>query len=303
MSTVTKIGRSTSDKVFDFVVFTLLTLVMLVVAYPLYFVIISSFSDPKAVAAGNVTLYPIGFTLEGYAKVMEEENVIRGFLNSLYYTVLGVSINLLVTLPTSYALSRKEFFARKPITMFYLFTMFVGGGLIPTYLIIQQTGLIDTVWALVVPGAIQVYNMIVARTFFTTNIPEELFEAARLDGCGNTRFFLYVVLPLSSAIIAILTLYYGIGHWNSYFSALMYITTRSKWPLQLELRSILLQNQWVQTTTVLNAEQLAERDRLTALMEMMKYSLIIISCIPMMILYPFVQKHFVKGVMIGAVKG
>lgn len=303
MSTITKIGRSKSDKVFDAIVFILLTLIMLVVAYPLYFVIISSFSDPKAVASGSVTLFPIGFTLEGYAKVMEEETVMRGFLNSLYYTVLGVVINLVVTLPTSYALSRKDFFARKPVTMFYLFTMFVGGGLIPTYLIIQQTGLIDTVWSLVIPGAIQVYNMIVARTFFTTNIPEELFEAARLDGCGNTRFFLYVVLPLSSAIIAILTLYYGIGHWNSYFSALMYITTRNKWPLQLELRSILLQNQWVQTTTVLSAEQLAERDRLTALMEMMKYSLIIISCIPMMILYPFVQKHFVKGVMIGAVKG
>ena len=181
--------------------------------------------------------------------------------------------------------------------------MFIGGGLIPTYLIIQQTKLIDTVWALVIPGALGVYNMIVARTFFNTNIPEELFEAARLDGCGNTRFFFYVVLPLSSAIIAILTLYYGIGHWNSYFSALMYITTRAKWPLQLELRSILLQNQWVQTTNVLSAEQLAERDRLQALMEMMKYSLIIISTIPMMVLYPFIQKHFVKGVMIGAVKG
>lgn len=298
-----RMGRSRGDRVFDAVIFVLLTLIMLVVAYPLYFVIISSFSDPEAVASGSVTLYPIGFTLEGYAKVLEEENVVRGFMNSLYYTVLGVSINLAVTLPTSYALSRKDFFARKAITTFYLVTMFIGGGLIPTYLIIQQTKLIDTVWALVIPGALGVYNMIVARTFFNTNIPEELFEAARLDGCGNTRFFFYVVLPLSSAIIAILTLYYGIGHWNSYFSALMYITTRAKWPLQLELRSILLQNQWVQTTNVLSAEQLAERDRLQALMEMMKYSLIIISTIPMMVLYPFIQKHFVKGVMIGAVKG
>ena len=303
MSAHNRIGRSTSDRIFDGVVFIVLTLVMLVVAYPLYFIIISSFSDPLAVASGSVTLVPIGFTLEGYNKVFQEETVIRGFLNSLFYTALGVSINLLITIPTSYALSRKDFFGRKPITTFYLITMFVGGGLIPTYLVVQQTGLMDTVWALVVPGALTVYNMIVARTFFTTNIPGELMEAARLDGCGNTRFFFYIVLPLSSAIIAILTLYYGIGHWNSYFSALLYITTRSKWPLQLELRSILLQNQWVQTTSVLSAEQLAERDRLQALTEMMKYSLIIISCIPMMVLYPFIQKHFVKGVMIGAVKG
>lgn len=303
MSTHHKIGRSTSDKIFDAVIFVVLTLIMLVVAYPLYFIIISSFSDPLAVASGSVTLVPIGFTLEGYNKVFQEETVIRGFVNSLFYTTLGVSINLLITIPTSYALSRKDFFARKAITTFYLITMFVGGGLIPTYLIVQQTGLMDSVWALVVPGALTVYNMIVARTFFTTNIPGELLEAARLDGCGNTRFFFYIVLPLSSAIIAILTLYYGIGHWNSYFSALLYITTRSKWPLQLELRSILLQNQWVQTTSVLSAEQLAERDRLQALTEMMKYSLIIISCIPMMVLYPFIQKHFVKGVMIGAVKG
>ena len=303
MSTHHKIGRSTSDKIFDAVIFVVLTLIMLVVAYPLYFIIISSFSDPLAVASGSVTLVPIGFTLEGYNKVFQEETVIRGFVNSLFYTTLGVSINLLITIPTSYALSRKDFFARKAITTFYLITMFVGGGLIPTYLIVQQTRLMDSVWALVVPGALTVYNMIVARTFFTTNIPGELLEAARLDGCGNTRFFFYIVLPLSSAIIAILTLYYGIGHWNSYFSALLYITTRSKWPLQLELRSILLQNQWVQTTSVLSAEQLAERDRLQALTEMMKYSLIIISCIPMMVLYPFIQKHFVKGVMIGAVKG
>lgn len=297
------IGRSRSDRVFDLVVFILLTLVMVVVAYPLYFVVISSFSDPIAVAGGKVTLLPIGFTLEGYQKVLEERTIVRGFLNSLWYTVLGVSINLLVTIPTSYALSRKDFFARKPIMIYYLVTMFIGGGLVPTYLVINQTGLMDSVWALVIPGALGVYNMIVGRTFFTTNIPQELLEAAKLDGCGNTRFFLYIVLPLSSAIIAILTLYYGIGHWNSYFSALVYITTRAKWPLQLELRSILLQNQWQQTTTVLTAEQILERERLQALTEMMKYSLIIISTLPMMVLYPFIQKHFIKGVMIGAVKG
>ncbi len=296
-------GRTRSDVIFDGFLFVVLTLTMLVVAYPLYFVVISSFSDPFAVAAGKVTFYPIGITMEGYSKVLQEQTVMRGFLNSLWYTVLGVSINLLVTVPTSYALSRRDFFGQRAITIYYMITMFVGGGLIPTYLVVSQTGLLDSVWALVVPGALGVYNMIVGRTFFTTNIPSELLEAARIDGCGNTRFFLRIVLPLSSAVIAILALYYGIGHWNSYFSALMYITTRAKWPLQLELRSILLQNQWSQTNIVLTAEQLAEKARMEALVAMMKYSLIVISTIPMIILYPFIQKHFVKGVLIGAVKG
>lgn len=296
-------GRSRSDIIFDSIIFILLTLATLLVAYPLYFVVISSFSDPVAVASGKVTFLPIGFTLEGYERVLQEQRVMRGFANSLLYTVVGVLVNLVVTIPTSYALSRKDFFGQKPITIYYMVTMFIGGGLIPTYLVVSQTGLMDTMWALVIPGALGVYNMIVGRTFFVTNIPDELLEASKLDGCGNTRFFLYIVLPLSGAIIAILTLYYGIGHWNSYFSALLYITNRAKWPLQLELRSILLQNQWSQTSQVMTAEQLAEKARLEALTEMMKYSLIIISTIPMLILYPFIQKYFVKGVMIGAVKG
>ena len=296
-------GRSRSDIIFDSIRFILLTLATLLVAYPRYCVVISSFSDPVAVASGKVTFLPIGFTLEGYERVLQEQRVMRGFANSLLYTVVGVLVNLVVTIPTSYALSRKDFFGQKPITIYYMVTMFIGGGLIPTYLVVSQTGLMDTMWALVIPGALGVYNMIVGRTFFVTNIPDELLEASKLDGCGNTRFFLYIVLPLSGAIIAILTLYYGIGHWNSYFSALLYITNRAKWPLQLELRSILLQNQWSQTSQVMTAEQLAEKARLEALTEMMKYSLIIISTIPMLILYPFIQKYFVKGVMIGAVKG
>lgn len=297
------IARSRSDRLFDAVLFAFLTLAMLIVAYPLYFVIISSVSDPVQVAAGKVTFYPIGFTMDGYQRVFQERTVIRGFTNSLLYTVTGVSLNLLLTVPTAYALSRKDFFARKPVTLFYMVTMFVGGGMMPTYLVVKNTGLLDSMWALIIPGSIGVYNTIVARTFFQTNIPDELLEAAKLDGCGNTRFFLFIVLPLSSAIIAILTLYYGIGHWNSYFSALLYITDRAKWPLQLELRNILLQNVWGNTNQIFTAEQQAEKERLEALAEMMKYSLIIISCIPMMAIYPFIQRHFVKGVMIGAIKG
>ena len=297
------IGRCKQDVVFDVVIFILLTLIFLIVAYPLYFVIISSFSDPVAVAGGKVTLYPVGITLDGYAKVFKTSEVMRGFANSLLYTFTGVAVNLLCTLPTSYALSRKDFPLRNPITFFYMVTMFVGGGMIPSYLVIKNTGLLNTMWALVIPGAVGVYNMIVARTFFITNIPLELMEAAKLDGCGNTRFFLSIVLPLSGAIIAILFLYYGVGHWNSYFSALLYIDDREKWPLQLELRNILLQNSVNMTKTTMTAEELAEKERQEALKEMMKYSLIIISSIPVLIIYPFVQKYFVKGVMIGSVKG
>lgn len=296
-------NRSRGDRIFDTIDFILLTFVFLIVAYPLYFIIISSISDPVVVARGEVTIVPIGFTLDGYIRVFQESTVMRGFMNSLIYTITGVLVNLLLTLPTSYALSRRDFFAGRPIMIFYMLTMFVSGGLMPTYLVVKGTGLMDSMWALIVPGAVSVYNMIVARTFFKANIPGELLEAAKLDGCGNTRFFFHIVLPLSSAIIAILVLYYGVSHWNSYFNALLYITDREKWPLQLELRSILLQNMLSQSKSVMSAAELAEKKRLEALVEMMKYSLIIVSSIPVMILYPFVQKHFVKGVTIGSVKG
>lgn len=298
-----RIGRCRSDVIYDTILFILLSLVFLVVAYPLYFVIISSVSDPIAVSNGEVTFYPIGFTLDGYREVFKTNTVVRGFLNSLLYTVCGVSVNLLVTLPTGYALSRKNFALKKFVTFFYMLTMFIGGGMMPTYLIVKQTGLLNSMWALIIPGAMGVYNMIVAKTFFSTNIPLELMEAAKLDGCGNTRFFFHIVLPLSGAITAILVLYYGQGHWNSYFSALLYINDREKWPLQLELRNILLLNTNTMTKEFITEEMRKEQARREALANMMKYSLIIISSIPMLIVYPFVQKHFVKGVMIGSVKG
>ena len=295
--------RARADVIYDTIIFIILTFLFLIVAYPLYFVIISSVSDPIEVSAGKVTFTPVGFTLDGYKEVFKTKTVMRGFANSILYTLVGTGINLLVTIPTSYALSRPDFTLRRPITLFYIITMFVSGGMMPTYLIVKNTGLLDTMWALVLPGCLCVYNMIVARTFFKTTIPLELMEAAKLDGCGNTKFFLYVVLPLSGAITAILCLYYGVGHWNSYFSALIYIQDRSKWPLQLELRNILVLNTNIQTNRVMTEEELLEKKRLDALMEMMKYSLIIISSIPVLVIYPFVQKHFVKGVMIGSVKG
>ena len=273
-----KIKRCKEDVVFDAACFIILTLVLFVVAYPLYWVIISSISAPSAVSSGKVLLHPI-------------------------VTFCGVMVNLIVTLPTSYALSRSNFSGKKPITIFYLITMFFGGGLIPTYLVIQRLQMLNTIWALILPGCLSVYNMIVARTFFKSNISEELYEAAEIDGCTQARFFFQIALPLSKAIIAILVLYYGVGHWNSYFSALVYISDKAKYPLQLVLRNILITNQTALSQTATTAAARAALQEKQQLIDVMKYSLIIISSIPVLVMYPLVQKHFVKGVMIGSVKG
>lgn len=298
-----KTKRSKEDVVFDTINFIVLTVVLLLVAYPLYWVIISSISSPSAVSSGEVLWRPIGFTLQGYVEVFKDSEVMKGFWNSIVYTVAGVLVNLAVTLPTAYALSRSTFSGRKAITIFYMITMFFGGGLIPTYLVIKNLHMINTMWALILPGSLSVYNMIVARTFFKTNISEELYEAAEIDGCTQGKFFFKIALPLSKAIIAILVLYYGVGHWNSYFSALVYISDKDMYPLQLVLRNILITNEAALSQTATSEaarEALREKQQLIAVM---KYSLIIISSIPVLVLYPFIQRHFVKGVMIGSVKG
>lgn len=298
------VKRSKEDVIFDTIIFIILTIIFLIVAYPLYFIIISSISAPEAVAGGKVVLLPVDINLRGYQEVFKDSRIMRSFLNSVFYTVCGTLINLAVTLPTAYALSRSKFVLKKFVTTFYLITMFIGGGMIPTYLIVQKTGLLDSMWGLIIPGALGVYNMIVARTFFQQNISEELYEAAEIDGCSHARFFFSIALPLSGAIIAILVLYYGVGHWNAYFNALLYMQTEEKFPLQLILRSILVQNEaqlGQAASTSAAAREAAQQQR--QLVELMKYSLIIISSIPVLILYPLIQKHFVKGVMIGSVKG
>ena len=297
------VKRCREDVIFDTVIFIILTLILFVVAYPLYWVIISSFSDPTAVSAGKVLLRPIGFTLKGYAEVFKNSQVMRGFFNSIVITFVGVCVNLAVTLPTAYALSRDNFSGKKPITVFYMITMFFGGGMIPTYLVVKNMQLLNTIWALVLPGCLSVYNMIVARTFFKSNISEELYEAGEIDGCTQSRFFFQIALPLSKAIIAIMVLYYGVGHWNSYFSALLYISDQDKYPLQLVLRNILITNQTALSQTAPTAAARAALQEQQQLIDVMKYSLIIISSVPVLIMYPLVQKHFVKGVMIGSVKG
>ena len=295
--------RCKEDVIFDAIIFVLLTIIFLMVAYPLYWVIISSFSRPSAVSGGEVLWRPVGFTWKGYQEVLKNSAVMRGFLNSVFYTVAGVTVNLAVTLPTSYALSRNTFGGKKVITIFYMITMFFGGGLIPTYLVVKNLNMLNSIWSLILPGSLSVYNMIIARTFFKANISEELYEAAEIDGCSQGKFFFQIALPLSKAIIAILVLYYGVGHWNSYFSALLYISDNTRYPLQLVLRNILITNQTAlsQTATTEAARALLREKQ--QLIEVMKYSLIIISSLPVLALYPFIQKHFVKGVMIGSIKG
>ncbi|WFR58180.1 carbohydrate ABC transporter permease [Anaerocolumna sp. AGMB13025] len=298
-----KVKRSRQDVIYDTIIFTILTFLFLIVAYPLYFIIIASISNPDAVAGGKVALFPVGFSLAGYAEVFKNSKIVTGFLNSLLYTACGVMINLAITLPTAYALSRDKFGGRKFVTVFYMITMFISGGMIPTYLVVKNMHLLDSMWSLILPGAISVFNMIVARTFFKSNISEELYEAAQIDGCGVTQFFFKIALPLSGAIIAIMVLYYGVGHWNSYFSALLYLDNEKKYPLQLVLRSILVQNASQLAQNALTPAQQAAIEQKRQLTELMKYSLIIISSIPVLVMYPLVQKHFVKGVMIGSVKG
>lgn len=295
--------QSATDKFFDISLFIILTVILIIVAYPLYFIIISSISDPKAVASGMVTFLPVGINFAGYREVFKNSLVVSGFINAIVYTACGICVNLVVTIPTAYALSRSRFGGKTIVTWFYMITMFISGGMIPTYLVVKNLHMLDTMWSLILPGALSVYNMIVARTFFQSNLPEELWEAASVDGCTQTKFFFKIALPLSKSIIAIMVLYYGVGHWNSYFSALLYLKDDAKFPLQLVLRSILIQNQaaLAQQVTSVSAQVALEAQR--QLVELMKYSLIIISSIPVMIMYPFVQKYFVKGVMIGSVKG
>ena len=298
-----KIKRCKEDVIFDTILFIVLTLILIIVAYPLWWVIISSFSDPAAVSGGKVLWLPVGFTLKGYAEVFKDDSIVRSFLNSILYTVCGVLVNLAVTLPTAYALSRDKFSGKKIVTIFYVITMFFGGGLIPTYLVVRSFHLLNTMWALILPGCLSVYNMIVARTFFKSNISEDLYEAAEIDGCTQGKFFFQIALPLSGAITAIMVLYYGVGHWNSYFSALIYLSDSQKFPLQLVLRRILITNEAALSQTAVTAEARAAMNAQKELIEVMKYSLIIISSVPVLVLYPFIQKHFVKGVMIGSVKG
>lgn len=302
MAELAKIARSRKDKLFDFFNYSILTVILLIVMYPLYLILISSISDPTAVSSGQVMFWPKGFTLKGYEILLENSEVWRGYRNSLLYVVLSVVLGVSLVISAGYALSRKDLIGRNFFMFAIVFTMFFNGGLIPTYLLVQQLHMIDTIWAVFVPSAVSAYHLIVTRTFFQTTIPEELLESAKVDGCSTTRFFFKIAVPLSIPIIAVMALFNAVTEWNSYFPALIYLQDQALYPLQLILRSILVASQEASQATegAIDPDVIAEQQQYK---ELIKYSLIIIASVPVLILYPFLQRYFVKGVMIGSIKG
>lgn len=279
--------------------YLILTLLLIIILYPLIYVLSASFSSGSAVTSGRVWLWPVEPTLAGYEAIFSNRMVLVGFYNSAFYTVVGTLINVVMTILAAYPLSRPELPGRRVIAFLFFFTLLFSGGLIPTYLVVRDLDMLSTRWAMIIPGALSVWNMLIARTFFENNIPRELREAAELDGCDDFNFLWRIVLPLSGSIIAVLALFYGVGHWNSYFNALIYLYDQNLWPLQLVLRDILVENQ-IDPSMMVDAREMATRAQLR---ELLKYSLIVVATLPLLIAYPFVQRHFVKGVMIGSVKG
>ncbi len=294
-----KIKMTWQDRTFHTIILVLMALIFVVIAYPLYFIVVASFTKPSIVNNSTLLLWPQEFYLGGYQKTLEYTPLWVGYRNSIVYTLLQTLLSVTLTAITAYPLSMKELPYRRPIMFLFVFTMFFGGGLIPTYLLVSDLGIIDTIWAMLLPGALSVYNMIVCRSFFET-IPGELREAALVDGCTPIKYFIYVLLPLSKAVLAVLALFYGSAKWNEYFSALIYMDSESKMPLQMVLRNLLLLEQVTNIGKGLDAQSAAAM-RETA--EQMKYCIIIASSLPLMIVYPFLQKHFAKGMMMGAVKG
>lgn len=294
-----RIKESKGDKFFTFCNNLVLWLVLIVIAYPLIYIVSASFSDSHAVLSGKVWLWPVSPTLLGYETVFKHHLIWTGFSNSIYYTVAGTLINVVMTLLAAYPLSRKDFYGNNAFMFLFVFTFMFSGGLIPTYLLVKDLGLLNTTWAMLLPGALSVWNTIITRTYFQTTIPHEMLEAAQIDGCSDFQFLWKMVIPLSGPIIAVITLFYAVGHWNSYFSALIYLNNPKLFPLQLVLRDILVRNE-IDMGMITDVREAAERD---ALRELLKYSLIVVATVPLLMVYPFVQKYFVKGIMIGSLKG
>lgn len=286
-----------SDRVLEIGLYVFAVLMLIVLIYPLYFIIIASFSEPAAVANGQVWLWPKDFTLAGYLELLKHSNIWIGYRNTIVYTIVGTAIGLVVNISAAYALSRKDLVGRKYISLLFIFTMFFNGGLIPTFMTIRDFQLYDTFLVMVLPFSVAAFNIIVARTFFQSSIPEDLWEAAQLDGCGNLRYFVTIVIPLSKAVISVIALWTAVGHWNSYFNALIYLKDTNLYPLQLILRNILVTNQMQSAMGTGEAAAIALR-----LANIMRYAVIIVATVPIMCIYPFVQKYFNQGVMIGAVK-
>lgn len=302
------IRESKSDRTFLMINSFILVLLTFLIAYPLYFVVIASISDYVEINSGRVILWPRGFNASSYSYVFQNSDIWNGYFNTIVITIVGTSINLVLTFTSAYALSKSHLPWMRGIMLLITFTMFFGGGLIPTYLLVSSLGLRDSIWAMVLPGAVSAYNMILVRNYYQKNIPSELLQAAMIDGCDDMRMFRSIVLPLSTPMIATMALFYGVGHWNQYFEALLYLSKREMYPLQQVLREILL----ISTEGTLNmagSQSEAMAEGATALAEMisraetMKYAVIIVASVPVLVIYPFLQRYFMKGMLVGSIKG
>lgn len=291
--------ETTADRWFNWFNYLVLTVFLILVLYPLVYIVSASFSEPSAVVSGKVWLYPVNPTLEGYMAVFQHKLIWSSFRNSIFYTLTGMILNVAMTIAAAYPLSRKDLYGKNVIMFLFVFTTMFSGGIIPSYLLVKGLGMLNTVWAIILPGAMGIFNVIIARTYFKTTIPDELLEAAQLDGCNDFRFVMKIVIPLSGPIIAVIALYSAVGYWNQYFNALIYLKDQELFPLQLILRDILVQNE-VDSSMLTDLKEQAKRE---GVRELLKYSLIVISSLPMLAVYPFVQKYFIQGVMIGSLKG
>lgn len=299
MKLINKFRSNPADFMFTAFVYGFMIIITLVILYPLIFVVIASISDPNLVASGKVLFWPKGITLEGYKYILSDKRIWTGYYNTIRYTFFGTLIALLITIPAGYALSRRDMTGRGMIMKLLIITKYFSGGLIPTYLVVKGLHLVDTPYVLMILGSFSVFNLILCRTFFSNTLPAELQEAAEIDGCGIFRYFLSIVLPLSKAIVAIMILYYAVGHWNSFFNGLIYVTDNKLYPLQLILRDILITGQMVDPSSM----DPESYELMKQIARTIKYGVIIVSSVPVLAIYPFVQKYFVKGVMIGSVKG
>lgn len=294
------IRSSRSDKIFLSINNIVLGIFLITVLYPIWIVLVSSFSDPTQVSAGKVWLWPVGFSLDGYRAILDYKTIVSGFGNSIVIMVLGTVLCIVVTLLGGYPLSRRELAGKKAILFLFTFTMYFSGGIIPSFLLIRDLGLMNSLGALIIPTAINVWNIILMKTYFQTSVPEELLQAAKIDGCDDFRYLVQIGIPLAVPIIAVLALFTAVGQWNSYFSAMLYINETEKFPLQLVLRDILVANSTNTTAIGQNIESLKRKQELV---ESLKYSVIVASSAPLLILYPFVQRFFIKGIMVGSLKG
>ena len=292
--------ESLDDKIFLSFVGLILATAVFITIYPLWYVLIASVSDPVLVYSGKVLIWPKAFTMEAYEALWNDDSLMRGYGNSVYYTVLGTFISVFFTMIAGFALAQRKLWGRGVILMLLIFTMFFSGGLVPTYLVVKNLKMLNTVWALILPGAIGVWNLFLVRNFYLHSLPQELQEAAIVDGASFVNYFYRIALPLSRAILSVMVLYYALGYWNMYFSALIYLSDEEKYPLQLILRSILLENQLAQDSNNFDASSIAEKQRLA---DLLKYSSVVAGSLPLLVSYPFLQKYFEKGVLIGSLKG